>query len=188
MTQHLSVTKERLIDFQQKTKDDAASQQLKQTIQLGWPDSRDAVPAEIRAFHNYRDDLSVQCDILFRGNRVIVPTVMRSEMLKKIHASHIGIESCLRRAREILYWPGMSAAIKDHVSACGICNSFQTEHPKQPLMPQKVPDRPWQKVAVDLFTLSKEEYIIVVDDYSNFFEFHLLPDTKLPTVLTSLKS
>ena len=55
-------------------------------------------------------------------------------------------------------------------------------------MPQKVPDRPWSKVAVDLFTLNKEEYIIVVDDYSNFFEFHPLPDTKLPTVLTSLKS
>ena len=108
-------------------------------------------------------------------------------MLKKIHASHIGIESCLRRAKEILYWPGMSAAIKDHVPACGICNLFRTEQPKQPLMPQKVPDRPWSKVAVDLFMLNKEEYIIVVDDYSNFFEFHPLPDTKLPTVLTSLK-
>ena len=65
MTQHLSVTKECLIDFQQKTKDDAALQQLKQTIQLGWPNRRDAVPAEIRAFHNYRDELSVQGDILF---------------------------------------------------------------------------------------------------------------------------
>ena len=96
MTQHLSINKERLIDFQQKTKDDAALQQLKQTTQLGWSDRRDAVPVQIRAFHNYRDQLSAQGDILFRGNRVKVPTVMRSEMLKKIHASHIGIEGCLR--------------------------------------------------------------------------------------------
>ena len=60
------------------------------------------------------------------------------------------------------------------------------EQPKQPLTPQKVPNRPWSKV--DLFKLNKEEYIIVVDDYSKFFEFHPLPDTKLPMVLTSLKS
>lgn len=111
MTQNLAVTKERLVDFQEKTKNDAVLQQLKQTIELGWPESRKAVPSEVRAFYSYRDELTVQDEILFRGDRVIVPAPMRSEMLKKIHASHIGIEGCLRRAREILYWPGMSAAI-----------------------------------------------------------------------------
>lgn len=98
---------------------------------------------------------------------------MRSEMLKKIHASLIGIEDCLRRAREVLYWLGTSAAIKDHISACGICNSSRTEQPKEPLMPQKVPDRPWAKVAVDFFTLN---------NYSNFFEFNLQSDIRDSTV------
>ena len=96
MTKHLAVTKERLADFQQKTRDDAILQQLKQTIQLGWPERREAVPSEICAFYSYRDELRVQDEILFRGNRVIVPAAMRSEILKKIHASHIGIEGCLR--------------------------------------------------------------------------------------------
>lgn len=98
-------------------------------------------------------------------------------MVKKIHASHIGIEGCLRQAREILYWRGMTAAIKDCVSACGTCNSFRIEQPKEPLVPQKVPVRPWSKIAVDLFTLDKTEYIIIVDDYSNFFELRVLSDT-----------
>ena len=185
MTKHLAVTKECLADFQQKTRDDAILQQLKQTIELGWPERREAVPSEIRAFYSYQDELTVQDEILFRGNRVIVPAAMRSEMLKKIHASHIGIEGCLRRAREILYWPGMTAAIRDCVSACGTCNSFRME---KPLMPQKVPDRPWSKVAVDLFSLDKTEYIIIVDDYSNFFELRALSDTRASSVIASLKS
>ena len=188
MTEHLAVTKERLADFQQKTRDDAILQQLKQTIELGWPERREAVPSQIRAFYSYRDELTVQDEILFRGNRVIVPAAMRSEMLTKIYASHIGIEGCLRRAREILYWPGMTAAIRDCVSACGTCNSFRMEQPKEPLMPQKVPDRPWSKVAVDLFSLDKTEYIIIVDDYSNFFELRALSDTRASSVITSLKS
>ena len=45
MTKHLAVTRERLADFQQKTKDDAVMQQLKYTIELGWPERREAVPS-----------------------------------------------------------------------------------------------------------------------------------------------
>ena len=101
-------------------------------------------------------------------------------MLKKIHASHFGIEGSLQRARKILYWPGMTAAIRDHVSACRTCNSFCMEQPKEPL---KVPDRPWSKVAVDLFTLDKTEYIIIVDDYSNFFELRALSDMRASSVI-----
>ena len=96
MTEHLAVTRERLADFQQKTKDDPILQQLKETIELGWPERREAVPSEIRAFYSYRDELTVQGDMLFRGNRVIVPAAMRSEMLTKIHANHVGIEGSLR--------------------------------------------------------------------------------------------
>ena len=55
-------------------------------------------------------------------------------------------------------------------------------------MPQKVSDRPWSKVAVDLFTLHKTEYIIVVDDYSNFFELRALSDTRASSVISSLNS
>ena len=150
--EHLAVTREHLADFQQKTKDDPM-QQLKETIELGWPERREAVPSEIRAFYSYRDKLTVQGQILFRGNSVIVPAAMRSEMLKKIYAGHVGIESSLQRAREILYWPGMTSTISYHVSACGTCNSLRMEQPKEPFMPQKVPDRPWSMVAVDLFSL-----------------------------------
>jgi len=62
------------------------------------------------------------------------------------------------------------------------------EQPKEPLRPQKVPDRPWSKVAVDLFTLDKTEYVIIVDDYSNFFELRALSNTRASSVITSLKS
>ena len=188
MPEHLAVTRERLADFQQKTKGDPILQQLKETIGLGWPERREAVPSEIRAFYSYPDELTVQGEILFIGNRVIVAAAMRSEMLKKIHASHIGIEGSPRRAKAILYWPGMTAAIRAHVSACGTCNPFHIERLKEPLMPQKVPDRPRSKVAVDLFTLDKTEYIIIVDDYSNSFELRSLSDTRASSVITSLKS
>lgn len=68
----------------------------------------------------------MQDGILFKGNRVIVPAALRSYMVKKVHSSHIGVEGCLRKARDVLYWSGMSAEIKDSISKCDTCNTYQT--------------------------------------------------------------
>ena len=40
----------------------------------------------------------------------------------------------------------------------------------EPLILSKLPDRPWQKVATDLFEYQKSQYLLVVDYYSRFIE------------------
>lgn len=61
-----------------------------------------------------RDELTVQDGLVFKGNFVVIPKSLRADMKLKIHSSHLGIEVCLRRARECIYWPGMSAEMKHH--------------------------------------------------------------------------
>lgn len=93
----------------------------------------------------------------------------RQEMLPRIHSSHIGIERCLRRARECLYWPRMNAELKDHVSQCDVCRSSDDEEHKETLiMSHEVPSRPWAKVGVDLFVFEERNYLVTVD-YSQTF-------------------
>ena len=41
-------------------------------------------------------------------------------MLVKLHESHFGVEKTRNLAKDIMYWPGMSAQIEDYVSKCGI--------------------------------------------------------------------
>ena len=83
------------------------------------------MPTVLLAYWSYRDELSAQNGVLFKGQRVIIPEKMRSEMLRKVHDAHLGQEACLRRARETLFWPGMTAAVKDLVSPCDACNTFR---------------------------------------------------------------
>ena len=72
-------------------------------------------------------------------------------MQEPVHSSHIGIEGCLRRARECIYWPGMNAEIKEHViSSCAVCNAYPASQQKEMLMTHDLPDRPWEKVGVYL--------------------------------------
>ena len=60
-----------------------------------------------------RDELSVQNGLIFKAERVVVPKAARSGLLKSIHNSHLGVNGCLNRARECLYWPGMTGDIKN---------------------------------------------------------------------------
>jgi hypothetical protein len=67
-------------------------------------------------YFDVRDELTVQNGLIFKGERVVIPTSLRLDMIKRIHYSHIGVEGCLRRARESLYWPGF---LNSEQSNCG---------------------------------------------------------------------
>ena len=82
-------------------------------IKRGWPSTRSATLPGAKPYWNFRDEVSIIQGILFKGEKVIIPMEMRKEMLQIIHNSHLGIEKCKRRARDVLYWPGMSSEIED---------------------------------------------------------------------------
>ena len=52
-------------------------------------------------------------------------------------------------------------------------------------MPRPVRERPWSRVAVDLFTLGKKDYAILVDDYSKYFELNILKQTTSAAIITN---
>ena len=98
-------------------------------------------------------------------------------MMEKIHSFHLGIERCLRRAKEVLYWPRMNAELKDVILNCDVCNSYKPEKPKERLMPHEFPTKLWQKVETDLMQFDGRQYLITVNYYSLFFEVDQLQST-----------
>lgn len=162
---------------------------LTETVLGGLPKKKCQAAEEIQKYWNYREKISVVDGVLFKGERLIVPAAMRAEMVKRIHESHLGIESCRHRAREVLFWPGMSQRITEMVNSCDVCSTHRKRQTKEPLHPHSIPERPWQKIGVDLFTLDQHEYLLLVDYYSKFIEVEWLrSDTRSATVITHLKS
>ena len=100
----------------------------------------------------------------------------------------MGTESCLRRARECVYWHGMSADIKQLVEACETCRKFDRAQQNESLRPHEVPSRPWQAVGVDLFEHDEKHYLITVDYYNNYWEIDRLTSTKASMVISKLKN
>uniref|UniRef100_A0A8C4S4R6 Gypsy retrotransposon integrase-like protein 1 n=1 Tax=Erpetoichthys calabaricus TaxID=27687 RepID=A0A8C4S4R6_ERPCA len=124
---YLNVTDQRLTQIRQHTEKDENLQALKSTVLTGWPNLKEDTNLAVREYWPYREELSVQNGVLYKGQRVIIPKSMRQEMLRRIHASHIGGEACYRQARDTLYWPSMQSEIKDFVSKCTVCNEYAIE-------------------------------------------------------------
>ncbi|CAC5389163.1 unnamed protein product [Mytilus coruscus] len=125
MIDELPISEERISELQEHTKNDLQMQELKEVIQEGWPINKWNVPSSVSIYFDIRDELTLQNGLLFKGERVIIPKSLRTDMIKKIHSSHIGIEGCLRRARESLYWPRMNAEVKDFIQRCETCRTFE---------------------------------------------------------------
>lgn len=157
-------------------------------ILQGWPAERNATPAQVAPYYSIRDELSVQDGLIFRSERVVIPKALCGNMKQSIHSSHMGAESCLRRVRECIFWPGMNAEIKEMIAACETCRKYERSQANQPLMPLKTPSRPWERIGVNLFTFDNKEFLITVDYFSNYWEIDKLNNTLARTVILKLKS
>ena len=184
----LPISEEKLKQFQDKTEDNPVLQDLKHTVENGWPTNKRAAPLTIAPYWNCRDEITISEGILFKGERVIVPKNLQPQMLSLIHSSHMGTEKCKRRAKEVFYWPGMNGQIENVVSNCPTCNMYQRSNMKEPLLCHEVQSRPWAKVGADLCELNGKTYLVLVDYYSGFIEVNQVHNTRSTEIIRHCKA
>ena len=111
----------------------------------------------------------------------------RGDILSEIHGAHMGETKSLSFGRDYVFWPGMTAQIKDKVKSCSVCNSFRNQQQKETLHPHEIPDLPWQIVGTDIFQFQGQQYLLVTDFYSKYFEVELLRQSTASCVINNLK-
>ena len=91
-------------------------------------------------------------------------------------------------ARERVYWPGLGKQIEEMVSRCGTCLQFRNNQTKEPMTIHPIPPRPWAKVGTDLCELGGQNYLVMVDYFSNFIELaNLEGNTTASNVIRHIK-
>ena len=77
------VTPDTLQRIRRETAKDPVLAALHTMVMNGWPSERKEVPEQLRLYWNFRDEISVYDDVLYRSHQVIVPATLRDEMLQK---------------------------------------------------------------------------------------------------------
>ena len=185
---HMIASEDKTMRLKNETAKDKVLQDVKAVIQRGWPENKHSLPAAVTPYFHIRDELVVQDGLILRGDRVVIPKSLRRELIEDLHSAHQGIESSLRRARESIYWPNMNSEVKEYISRCEICLTYAPHQQKEPLLSHEVPDRPWAKIATDLFQFENKDYLVTVDYFSNFFEVDRMYSTTSQAVIKKLKA
>lgn len=152
----------------------------------GWP-RHDRLPLNMTPFWKHRSNFSVCEGLLIMGERLVLPNVLHKSMLELLHDGHQGINRCLALARSSLWWPGITSQLKTAISNCRSCATTRVQ-PAEPLICTKTPSSPWEQVALDLFHLDGQDFLLVVDYRSRYPEVISLRSTTADAVILATKS
>ena len=160
--------------------------QLYNYCKNGWP-AKVSIDSSLRPYWDVKHKLSIVDDLLLYNQRIVVPSSLQEETVDKIHSGHLGVQKCLLRAKNSVWWPGFSNQIKADVANCKECAKYSIPN-REPTMVSTLPQYSWQVVGADQFELNNTMYLLVVDYFSRFPEIIKLSSTTSPSIVTALKS
>ncbi|XP_059061148.1 uncharacterized protein K02A2.6-like, partial [Achroia grisella] len=181
-------TDAQFLQLQKITETDNELIQLQEYIANWWPSNKSEVADAVKPYWNFKEELSMNYGLIWKGNKILIPKSLRQEMLQKIHIGHMGLEKCTLRSREIMFWPGLNNDLKNMITNCNICLTHRKSNQKEELQPHEIPNRPWAKVGMDLFEIKGCHYLLMVDYFSKFFEIVQLPVTTSEYVINCIKN
>ena len=82
-------------------------------------------PESLHDFWNSQLRIVVKCV------RIVIPTILRPNILNTINQGHLGVEKCLLSARSSVYWQGITKYTTFHISQCDTCQKHQRANQKE---------------------------------------------------------
>ena len=151
------------------------------------PKHEQGSPKDVREYWAVKDELSTADGLIFKGEAIVIPSGLR-KVLHQIHQGYLGMERSKLRARELVYWPGMSKQIEDVVSSCAVCQELRHSNARQPMVLHEIPQYQWQVVGTDAFVWGGSHVVAAVDYYSGYWEVATLRNLSTSALIDRLKS
>ena len=131
---NIPASKTKMEEFQDSIYRDIILQEYK-----GWSREQKDYPEILHPYLTYRECISLENGLLFKDNRLIVPKAERDQILELLHYGHYGINCTQNRARESVFWPGITKDIESKVKDCMICQENAPSQTKEILHSHEVP-------------------------------------------------
>lgn len=78
-------------------------------VKNGWPTKVNDEDNELKPFFTRSSEITIENGVLLWGHRVLIPSSLRNQILKDLHAAHTGIVKMKSKARAYFWWPETEA-------------------------------------------------------------------------------
>ena len=96
-------------------KEQATDEICTQLSELCTRPNRNKLSRELKQYWSYRGSLTLTNGLLLYQSRIVIPSRLRQETLKKIHDGHRGVQRCRFRVAPSVWWPGIGGAIEQFI-------------------------------------------------------------------------
>ena len=138
-----------------------------------------------QAYWCFRDELALMDGLVMKGSRVIIPSSMRADTLKRLHDGHQGVSAILQRARRSVYWPKMQDDISDLVQRCPECQIYGNKKPRSPER-QVSTTKPMEVIGCDLMDFKGQPILVSIDYFSGYIIIDPLRNSTTNAVTTCI--
>ena len=154
----------------------------------GWPADTTGMEEELRPFARRKYELSVEEGCVLWGNRVVVPSKGRNQILQMLHEAHPGIARMKSLARGYVWWPGIDQELENYVKSCQQCQINQKSPPVAPLHPWSWPSKPWSRVHIDYAgPFFGKMFLLLIDAHSKWLEIHMTSSSTSAATISLLR-
>ena len=173
--------------IQQASEQNKHLQYLKCSIIAGWLNTRDELLSDLRLYWSYRDDLAVIDGVVMKGKCIIIPAVLKQQVLDQLHTNHMGIKKTKLVTCKSVYCFDINTDIQKQIKRCNICLGFQQMQPKEKMIHHDIHLRPWKMLSADIFHFNNKNYLCIVDYHSKFPVIKKMEGLSTESLITTTK-
>ena len=152
-------TKSRLEEIKIETAKDPGLKNIMKCIIEGWRNSKHYIPNEAKSDWSFREKLSIISGIIHKGQRLVIPEVMRKRVLEQLHSALTRIEKTKWRERATIFWLQINQQIENMVKKCSTCQQNQRKQQREPMKASDVPQNLFQMVGSDLLNCNGQDFV-----------------------------
>ena len=153
-----------------ETANDPCLAKITYYILNGWPEHAKLCDPNVTPYWSLRNELSSYDGLVLYEDKIVIPKILQSDILSKLHDTHQGRVRCKALARRGVYWRNINADIDNMVDKCEECLNTRKLPCKVELKSHEVPSRPFEKVGADIVTVFGKKYQVVIDYFSKWIE------------------
>ena len=83
------------------------------------------IKGPIKRYYLLLSEISIVHRLLMRDEWLIIPAALQKQILNQIHTGHQGISKCHDRARQSVWWTGLSTELENVINKCRLCCMHQ---------------------------------------------------------------
>lgn len=96
ISDNLNISDARLTQLTRLTNEDPVLSILRNYIRKGWPNSIKKIPHNVKPYYKFKVEITEGNNLIYKGQKVIIPAKMRRLILEKIHVGHFSVKNVLQ--------------------------------------------------------------------------------------------